>query len=44
MSGGENVVYCSVFCFLEFDFSGEIFLEFSKEGIEVVCLNSDCII
>lgn len=44
MSGGENVVYCSVSCFSEPDLSGEIFSEFSKEGIEVACLNSDCII
>lgn len=44
MSGGENVVYCSVSCFSEPDLSGEIFSEFRKEGIEVACLNSDCII
>lgn len=44
MSGVENGVYSGVSCFSEPDLSGEIFSEFSKEGIEVACLNSDCIL
>jgi hypothetical protein len=34
MSGEEKAVYRGVSCFSEPDLSGEIFSEFSKEGIE----------